>query len=433
MMTLEQAPPDHHRATDRIGDLARAVQKVVHGSLFERDLAAKQMVRAAEPFLKHSDRIKAAVELTTLLEAVRDGNFDDPEPEVTAAFLALEIERALAEPEPETDAGDFLPPELDEFLSINEPDYAWTIEGLAEVGDRIILTGVEGQGKTTFLRQLAVQLASGIHPFTHSPINPVRVLYVDSENSARQIRRKLRPLRKEAGNKYVGGNLRIHVVTDPLEIANEPTYNALALRVNAHRPDVIIIGPLYKMHSGDPTKEEPARALAAALDRLRTIHGSVLIIEAHSPYPESAKTRRLTRPYGASLWSRWPEFGIYLAPDGKLEHWRGPRDEREWPQALERGEPWPWMPTDAPAARQGPTECTAAVLEAVNAHPDVEHAKTNVPALVRARSGRGYRDKTIYDSLAILTERGEIECRTEAGNRLFYRSKNVTTEDLLDF
>jgi replicative DNA helicase len=44
------------------------------------------------------------------------------------------------------------------------------------------------------------------------------------------------------------------------------------------------------------------------------------------------------------LWSRWPEFGLHLSAKGQLLHWRGARDERNWPAALNRGGDWPWTP-----------------------------------------------------------------------------------------
>jgi hypothetical protein len=72
-----------------------------------------------------------------------------------------------------------------------------------------------------------------------------------------------------------------------------------------------------------------------------------VILEGHSPYAAGGG-RRPERPYGASLWSRWPEFGLYLSPEGHLRHWRGARDERDWPAALERGGTWPWTPVTRP-------------------------------------------------------------------------------------
>jgi ATPase subunit of ABC transporter with duplicated ATPase domains len=62
--------------------------------------------------------------------------------------------------------------DLDAFLAEPDPEYDWLIPGLLERGDRVIVTGQEGKGKSTLLRQIGVQVAAGIHPFTLDDIVP---------------------------------------------------------------------------------------------------------------------------------------------------------------------------------------------------------------------------------------------------------------------
>ena len=217
---------------------------------------------------------------------------------------------------------------IDAFLDTADDEYDWLVDGLLERLDRLILTGQEGKGKSTLLRQIAMQLAAGIHPFTLERITPVRVFLLDLENPRKLVRRKLRALRIAVGE----------------TIPNQPDdVRWLRSAVDAIRPDLLITGPLYKLAGGDPTEERTARTVTGHLDRLRVDFGLTLILEAHSPYGGNGG-KRPERPYGASLWSRWPEFGLYLSPEGQLRHWRGPRDERAWPAALQRGGAWPWTP-----------------------------------------------------------------------------------------
>jgi hypothetical protein len=266
--------------------------------------------------------------------------------------------------------------ELDEFLDEDEPEHDWIAPGLLERGDRVILTAREGDGKSTLLRQIAVQFASGLHPFTLADIAPVRVLLIDCENSRRHIRRKLRPLRDEAGDRYQPGNLRVTVAPAGLDLLRADDQARLRAIVTDAAPDVVLLGPVYKLAGGDPTREEVARVVAAELDALRDEHHVALLIEAHTPYTNSGG-RRETRPYGASLWSRWPEFGLFLDRSGKLENWRGPRDEREWPTRLRRAEPWPWAATDdttkdaewRPTALMARASARLAALNAAGEYP----------------------------------------------------------------
>jgi replicative DNA helicase len=238
--------------------------------------------------------------------------------------------------------------ELDAFLEGDEPPYDWLVRGFLERRDRLILTGREGGGKSTLLRQICVQLAAGLHPFTLEPINPLRVLLVDLENSEAHTRRQLRPLRIAAGDRYKPEpGLHLRIRPEGLNLLDAVDAGWLADLTAAIRPDVLVTGPIYKLAGGDPTEEKTARHVALRLDRVRTEIGCAVLLEAHAPYASNG-SKRPERPYGASLWSRWPEFGLFLSPEGHLRHWRGARDEREWPAALQRGGAWPWTVVTRP-------------------------------------------------------------------------------------
>lgn len=233
---------------------------------------------------------------------------------------------------------------VDRFLHVEETedDHDWLIPGLIERGDRVILTGAEGSGKSTFGRQVAVCAAAGIHPFTLEKIDPIRVLILDLENSERQLRRELRPLVIKAGDALDPTNLVIEVRLAGLDLHGGDDRPWLDKLVGTVRPDLIVTGPIYKMANGDPTEEKYAKAVVTCLDQLRERYACALWLEAHSPKAVAGVKRRPIEPYGASLWLRWPEFGIHLATEGDLEHWRGQREHREWPSLFMRGGAWPW-------------------------------------------------------------------------------------------
>jgi hypothetical protein len=281
-----------------------------------------------------------------------------------------------------------LAPDIDDLLAQGEAPYDWVIPGLIEAADRTLLTGGEGEGKSTLCRQIAMTAASGIHPFTLAPIDPVNVLLLEFENSQRQTIRKFQDLRATAGGGYSRGRLRVRVATGGVDLTRSDEADQFVDLVGANRPDLLIAGPIYKMADGDPSDEQTARAVAQVFDRVRAEFGPAILLEAHSPHASGGSSRPL-RPFGASLWRRWPEFGIHLSKEGKVTHWRGPRDEREWPERLQRGEPWPWMPDDGssasddfrPTVLMGRVSRRLVFLEASGQHP----TKT---ALVASTTGK---------------------------------------------
>lgn len=233
-------------------------------------------------------------------------------------------------------------------LLATDADYDWLVPGLIERRDRLILTGGEGGGKSTLMRQLAVTMAAGVHPFMGFDIEPLSVYYLDVENGFLQFKRKAETLVSTVRHRLVAERLRVDVRTGGLELTRRHDSSWLLGRMAANRPDVLITGPIYKLHAEDPNKEEPARKLSALFDEIRERFGCAILLETHSPH-QTPGSKRPLRPVGASLWMRWPEFGYGLrkATDTTVyfEGWRGPRDERAWPVGLRRGlaTEWPWM------------------------------------------------------------------------------------------
>lgn len=253
--------------------------------------------------------------------------------------------------------GDITTPTVREFLDVEDAPYDWVIPGLLERGDRLMLTGSEGLGKSVLFRQLAVATASGVHPFTNRRIAAQRVLYVDCENGVTKLRRAMRPLvvQGQAHGDDPGQTLWVEARPEGLDLTNPEDEAWLVKRVSALQPALLLTGPLYRLHAKNPNDEEPARIVARVLDRCRAAANCALVVEAHAGHGYGGE-KRPVRPTGTSLWLRWPEFGYGLRPvenfnplDRQVEFvsWRGDREEREWPSRLRQGGAWPWRAEQA--------------------------------------------------------------------------------------
>ncbi|HEX9991616.1 MAG TPA: DnaB-like helicase N-terminal domain-containing protein [Acidimicrobiales bacterium] len=247
-------------------------------------------------------------------------------------------------------------PDVEAFLAEDDGHVDWLVPGLLErVADRMILTGTPGEGKSTLLRQVAVQAAAGIVPFTlKTECPPVRCMIVDAENSPGQLRRRLRPLVDRCMDRLNPSNLVVLSREGGLRLASSRADRRwLEERVAANRPELVTVGSLYKVVGADLTESVPSTEVALFFDRLRTRYGFTLLVEAHRPHASGGVARTM-RPYGATVWEQWPTLGFCIEPrweNGQvarwdLAEWRGAREERPgWPLTLARGagQAWPWM------------------------------------------------------------------------------------------
>lgn len=259
---------------------------------------------------------------------------------------------------------------LDEFIDQPIPPDEWVIPDLLTKGDRTIITGAEGFGKTQLIRQIAICAAAGIDPFTFAKFDPVRVLYVDAENPKKIMQRRMGEIREFTRYRDLATDDRLWIKRYPQGLDLGQVSDRLLLRslCKVFRPDLLVIGPAYKLYVGGGQEKDEllARQVTSTIDGLREEFGFAVILEHHSPHGGHTGARTV-RPFGSSLWLRWPEFGFGLAPSDKkpsmhdpkgkrfadVEHWRGARDERPWPTSLESHGVLPWIDTDPTYAQIG--------------------------------------------------------------------------------
>lgn len=244
---------------------------------------------------------------------------------------------------------------VDDLLSIDTA-HDWLVPGLLEHRDRLMLTGAEGLGKSLFLQQFAFGLAAGWHPLRQfTDMEPRRVLVLDAENSERQWARRAHSFNERLQGRSTGDRLQVAHLRR-VDLVNGRDLAMVHNLIADASPDLIVIGPLYRLVPRAIQTDDEATPLLAALDTLRD-SGAALMIEAHAgKATDGLGGRRNFAPRGSSALLGWPEFGFGLAPRNEWDNphelevdfkpWRGQREERQWPFALARstGRGWPWMP-----------------------------------------------------------------------------------------
>lgn len=253
-----------------------------------------------------------------------------------------------------------------DFVGESDDDsYDWVIPGLLERNERVIIVAAEGVGKTMLARQVAICVGMGIHPFTYQPIKPQVTLSVDLENPERIIRRTSRSIYGAAKSVSRNPSPQAHLLIKPqgLDLLRAEDRAVLEEMLEKTRPSILVMGPLYKafIDPGGRTSEAVAIEVARYLDTIRDVFQCAMWLEHHAPLGTSMTTREL-RPFGSAVWSRWPEFGVSLQPDSTgmpfhydVRHFRGARDERQWPTRIKRGKRFPFEVVEWPSSIKAPT------------------------------------------------------------------------------
>lgn len=245
----------------------------------------------------------------------------------------------------------------DDLLATAEKDSPWVVPGMIRQDWRVLLVAGEGVGKSVILRQIAMLASQGVHPFTFKDIQPIRALIVDLENPAASIAetasRMVSQLRQRRGDEYDAERCKFFRRPQGIDPRTRQGHGELEREIAAHRPDLVCIGPAYKMlhrksgKGGTESYEEATDPVLAVLDDLRMRYNFGLMIEHHAP--QGFQNQRDMRPYGSQRWLAWPEIGLSLKADREerntwnLGRHRGDRMVTDWPTRLHHDTVWPWV------------------------------------------------------------------------------------------
>lgn len=326
----------------------------VGGAPYLADLVNRGCPGPSLPF--HAEAISAAAVLRRLAAAgqriMQRAEADDADPATLASWAAEELSTARDQ----AAGSQLLTRGFNDWFAATPDTPPPLVPGMLYEGDRLVLTGNGGLGKSTLLAQFALCSAAGLPPLhwqTADPFTPVKVSIYDYENPDHKRKTRYWPIIKGLENLGLEprANLTIGGTGNPFDVLNPQNAMNLLRTVERDQPQLVYIGPVYKLHNDDPDKEVVVKKITNVLDGIREM-GAALITEAHPN--KGAKAGGPLSPSGAALWEWWPEFGMGLRADPdtdehvrrcKLERWRLDRDVNAWPLFVQAsGDPaLPWM------------------------------------------------------------------------------------------
>jgi AAA domain/DnaB-like helicase N terminal domain len=177
---------------------------------------------------------------------------------------------------------------------------------LAARGQRLVIGGHTGEGKTTLALALVKAAVSGEGFLGWHGQGGCRALVIDAEQGLKTIKRRLR----EAGLDDCEA-VEIAMVPDGLSLDSDPgDIAALEARLAAGAYDLVVADPLYKLHTGDSNEERQAVNLMRRLDTWRVEYGFALILPVHCRKPIPGTKFSIHDLFGSSAYVRGAEVVI---------------------------------------------------------------------------------------------------------------------------
>jgi hypothetical protein len=309
---------------------------------------------------------------------------------------------APAEPFPVVRATDLEPPPA------SGP--AWLIDHLWSAAAVGIIGGAPKSLKTWMALEMAVSVASGSPCLaTFSVPEPGPVLLYAAEDSAAALRRRLESLAHH--HRLDMPHLDIRVITTPaLRLDRAADQERLDATLALHRPALLILDPLVRLHAVDENAAGEIAALLGYLRRLQRQSGSAIALVHHARKNVSASGGAGYSLRGSSDLYAWVDSFLYLRrQQGQLtlsaEH-RAASGAGPLPLELvesSNSAPGPYLElaATAPANRDGPDPLPEQVLGVLAESPEPRTADS-------LRSRLQVRNQRLVETLRQLCQQGKV-------------------------
>jgi hypothetical protein len=201
-----------------------------------------------------------------------------------------------------------------------EPDQI--LKNLFDIGDKLAIIASSKQKKSMFDLQFALCLSSKKQKFLDWYIPKVRrVLLVQLEVKGDHFHRRVRRLSKAMGISSSDLGDRLQIINGRgLNLTGSQGIEKIRKVAAKHKPEVIIIDPLYKIAEGAENAPEDMKIILSEFDRLAEDTGAAIVYVHHDTKGSVGEKQLTDRGSGSGVLGRDYDTAIILSKHSDVEN-----------------------------------------------------------------------------------------------------------------
>lgn len=221
-----------------------------------------------------------------------------------------------------------LPPSytFSQFTTLDFPEHPEIIsDGVLPLTGKFILGAAKGVGKTIYMGQTAVEIASGEPNLGLFDIpEPKRVMIFQKEVQDKDFGDRMEQVARRYGARFNPENLillRIEDVQD-VKLDTMPGRHKLRQFIDRDRPQVVMLDPIYLFHNADEDKAKDVKSLLEYLDSLSFEFNVAFMISHHLKKADlDFRTKRVMHQTmrdfrGSGVWTDWANTVFWMNDQG---------------------------------------------------------------------------------------------------------------------
>ncbi len=172
--------------------------------------------------------------------------------------------------------------------------------GLLPKASIAVVGGQSKLGKSLFVTQMGIRLATGSNFLSKFPCKKSRVLLIQQEISEFSMQKRLRKQLSKFNPEDLEGNFHL-VNTKGIKLDRRDGLKKVRETIREVRPDVLIMDPLYKFHFKEENSASDMRNVFDRVDELVSEFGLSVVIVHHHGKPSEFKRKGAHQLRGSSV------------------------------------------------------------------------------------------------------------------------------------